>query len=67
MGGGLGITMHGAIRIATDDTEWAMPECAIGLFPDVGGSYFLPRLNGNISLGLYLGMTTSRLKGRELV
>jgi hypothetical protein len=41
-------------------TVFAMPECAIGLFPDVGGSYFLPRLPG--SLGLYLALTGARLK-----
>ena len=43
-------------------TLFAMPECAIGLFPDVGGSYFLPRLPG--SLGLYLALTGARLKVR---
>jgi len=61
MGGGAGISVHGKYRIATEKTLFAMPETAIGLFPDVGGSYFLPRLKGN--LGLYLGLTGHRLKG----
>jgi len=61
MGGGVGLSVHGKYRIATEKTLFAMPETAIGLFPDVGGSYFLPRLKGN--LGLYLGLTGHRLKG----
>ncbi|KAF7994817.1 hypothetical protein HCN44_004289 [Aphidius gifuensis] len=52
MGGGVGLSVHGQYRVATETTLFAMPETAIGLFPDVGGSYFLPRLNGK--LGLYL-------------
>ena len=56
------------MRIATDNTVYAMPETAIGFFTDVGGSYFLSRVkNGDTSLGLYLGLTGHRLKGRELV
>lgn len=55
MGGGLGISVHGQYRIATERTMIAMPETQIGLFPDVGGTFFLPRLAGN--LGLYLGLT----------
>src|SRR5690606_35771695 len=46
MGGGVGLSVHGMLRIAGDRTLVAMPEPAIGLFPDVGGSYFLPRLPG---------------------
>lgn len=57
MGGGVGLSIHGSIRIATENTVFAMPETGIGLFPDVGGSYFLPRIKGNINLGLYLGIT----------
>ncbi|CAL7937470.1 unnamed protein product [Xylocopa violacea] len=60
MGGGVGLSVHGKYRIATEKTLFAMPETAIGLFPDVGGTYFLPRLKGQ--LGLYLGLTGDRLK-----
>lgn len=55
MGGGLGMSVHGRYRVATEKTLIAMPETKIGLFPDVGGSYFLPRLQ--VNLGLYLGLT----------
>ena len=67
MGGGVGLTWHSPVRIATDNTVYAMPETAIGFFTDVGGSYFLSRVNNDISLGLYLGLTGHRLKGRDLV
>ncbi|XP_017848257.1 3-hydroxyisobutyryl-CoA hydrolase, mitochondrial isoform X1 [Drosophila busckii] len=64
MGGGVGLSVHGKYRVATDRTLFAMPETAIGLFPDVGGSYFLPRLQGK--LGLYLGLTGYRLRGGDV-
>lgn len=68
MGGGVGLTWHSPVRIATDHSMFAMPETAIGFFTDVGGSYFLPRIrNGDFSLGLYLGLTGFRVKGRDLV
>ncbi|MBV7539268.1 enoyl-CoA hydratase/isomerase family protein [Duganella sp. sic0402] len=54
MGGGMGIA-QGGVRILTDKTRMAMPEVNIGLFPDVGGSYFLSRAPG--ALGYYLGVT----------
>jgi enoyl-CoA hydratase/carnithine racemase len=54
MGGGMGLAQGCALRIATDKTKVAMPETTIGLFPDVGGSYFLPRAPGQ--LGAYLGL-----------
>ncbi|GAA5890979.1 hypothetical protein JCM5296_001249 [Sporobolomyces johnsonii] len=60
-GGGLGLSMHGAFRVATETTQVAMPETKIGLFPDVGANFFLPRLDGQ--LGLYLALTSSPLKG----
>lgn len=64
MGGGVGLSVHGKYRVATERTLYAMPETAIGLFPDVGGGYFLPRMAGN--LGIYLGLTGFRLKGRDV-
>ncbi|XP_026833946.1 3-hydroxyisobutyryl-CoA hydrolase, mitochondrial isoform X2 [Drosophila erecta] len=64
MGGGVGLSVHGKYRVASDRTLFAMPETAIGLFPDVGGSYFLPRLQGK--LGLYLGLTGYRLRGGDV-
>ncbi|XP_024053525.2 3-hydroxyisobutyryl-CoA hydrolase, mitochondrial isoform X2 [Terrapene carolina triunguis] len=64
MGGGVGLSVHGHFRVATEKTLFAMPETAIGLFPDVGGGYFLPRLPGKI--GYYLALTGFRLKGRDL-
>ena len=57
MGGGVGLSWHSPIRIATNNSMYAMPETAIGYFCDVGGSYFLSRVKGDISLGLYLGLT----------
>uniref|UniRef100_A0A8C4QCR1 3-hydroxyisobutyryl-CoA hydrolase n=1 Tax=Eptatretus burgeri TaxID=7764 RepID=A0A8C4QCR1_EPTBU len=64
MGGGVGLSVHGSFRVATERTLFAMPETAIGLFPDVGGGYFLPRLQGK--LGLYLALTGFRLKGKDV-
>ena len=61
MGGGVGISVNGKFRLATEKTIFAMPECAIGLVPDVGGGFFLPRLPGQ--LGMFLGLTGHRLKG----
>lgn len=65
MGGGVGLSVHGKYRIATEKTLFAMPETAIGLFPDVGATYFLSRLKGK--LGIYLGLTGHRLKGITLI
>ncbi len=65
MGGGVGVSIHGAVRVATERTMFAMPETGIGLFPDVGGTWFLPRLPGRI--GMWLGLTGSRLKGEDTV
>ena len=65
MGGGVGLSVHGSIRIAGPSTMFAMPETGIGLFPDVGGSHFLPRLPG--ALGMYLGLTGVRLGAADCV
>ncbi len=60
MGGGVGVSVHGRYRVACETTLFAMPETGIGFFPDVGGSYFLPRCPGE--LGMYLALTGARLK-----
>ncbi|MGO4203992.1 enoyl-CoA hydratase/isomerase family protein [Rhodococcus sp. TAF43] len=65
MGGGLGISVHGSIRVVTEKAGLAMPETAIGFFPDVGASYFLPRLTG--ATGMYLGLTGARASGADAV
>ncbi|XP_028924994.1 3-hydroxyisobutyryl-CoA hydrolase, mitochondrial isoform X2 [Ornithorhynchus anatinus] len=65
MGGGVGLSVHGHFRVATEKTLFAMPETAIGLFPDVGGGYFLPRLPGK--LGYFLALTGFRLRGRDVL
>lgn len=64
MGGGVGLSVHGKYRVATEKTLFAMPETAIGLFPDVGGTHFLPRLSNR--LGFYLALTGERLKGEDV-
>lgn len=65
MGGGVGVSVHGSHRIVGDRTVFAMPETGIGLFPDVGGTYFLPRCPGKI--GMYLALTGARLKAADCV
>ena len=65
MGGGVGLSVHGSHRIATERLTFAMPETGIGLFPDVGGTYFLPRLPGET--GIYLGLTGARLKAADAI
>jgi enoyl-CoA hydratase len=63
MGGGAGISVNGAYRIATERTLFAMPETAIGLFPDVGATRFLNRCPGRI--GRYLGLSGARLNAAD--
>lgn len=60
MGGGVGVSVHGSHRVSDETVTFAMPETGIGLFPDVGGSWFLPRMPGEI--GMYLALTGERLK-----
>ena len=64
MGGGVGISVHGSHRVATERTLFAMPETGIGLFPDVGGGWSLPRLGP--PLGMWLALTGERLKGGDV-
>ncbi|MFT4041611.1 MAG: enoyl-CoA hydratase/isomerase family protein [Gordonia sp. (in: high G+C Gram-positive bacteria)] len=65
MGGGLGISVHGEVRVVTDKALIAMPETAIGFFPDIGASYFLPRLPRGV--GMWLGLTGARVRGADAV
>ncbi|HMN54840.1 MAG TPA: enoyl-CoA hydratase/isomerase family protein [Sphingopyxis sp.] len=63
MGGGVGISQPAPYRVATEHTRFAMPETGIGLFPDVGGGWYLPRLEGRV--GVFLALTGARLDGAE--
>jgi enoyl-CoA hydratase/carnithine racemase len=63
MGGGVGISVHGSHRVAGDRFAFAMPEVGIGFFPDVGATWFLPRLPGEI--GTYCALTGERLKAAD--
>jgi enoyl-CoA hydratase len=65
MGGGIGLSVHGDIRVTTEAGLFAMPETAIAMFPDVGATFMLPRLPG--ALGMYLGLTGTRLQGADAV
>ena len=65
MGGGVGIGCHASHRITCESTQIAMPECGIGLVPDVGGSFLLARAPGR--LGEYLGLTGSRMAAADAI
>lgn len=65
MGGGIGLMNGASFRVVTERTVMAMPEMSIGLYPDVGGTYFLNRLPEG--LGLFLGLTSARFKGTDAV
>jgi enoyl-CoA hydratase len=61
MGGGVGISQPARFRVATENTKFAMPETGIGLFPDVGGGWYLSRLEGRV--GQFLALTGARIAG----
>jgi enoyl-CoA hydratase len=63
MGGGVGISQPARFRVATENSRFAMPETGIGLFPDVGGGWYLSRLEGRV--GVFLALTGARLDGAE--
>ena len=65
MGGGVGLSIHGRYRVATERTLFAMPETGIGLIPDVGASYALPRLRGEI--GTWAALTGARLRAADCI
>ena len=63
MGGGVGISVHGSHRVAGDRYQFAMPEVGIGFFPDVGATWFLPRMPGE--LGTFCALTGERFGGAD--
>jgi enoyl-CoA hydratase/carnithine racemase len=65
MGGGVGISIHGSYRVISENALFAMPETAIGLYPDVGGTYALPRMPGEI--GMYLALTGVRIGPADMM
>jgi enoyl-CoA hydratase len=65
MGGGVGVSVHGSHRVAGDRLLFAMPEVGIGFFPDVGATWFLPRLPGE--LGTFCALTAERLRAEDAV
>jgi enoyl-CoA hydratase len=65
MGGGVGVSIHGSYRVGTPNLVFAMPETAIGFYPDIGASYFLPRMP--FKMGYYLGLTGERITSSDCV
>jgi len=65
MGGGCGLSQHADLRLVTEDVEWAMPECTLGLVPDVGSTFFLNELPDGV--GRYLALTGTRLNAKEMM
>ena len=65
MGGGVGISIHGSHRVAGDKFQFAMPEVGIGFFPDVGATWFLPRMPGE--LGTYCALTGERMRNADAI
>ncbi|PRP84290.1 3-hydroxyisobutyryl-CoA hydrolase, mitochondrial-like [Planoprotostelium fungivorum] len=67
MGGGVGLSISSQIRIVTQNTVFAMPETGIGLFPDVGGTFFLSKDKLKGPLGVYIGVTGQKLSGADCI
>lgn len=72
MGGGMGLSVHGSHRVVTENTVMAMPECAIGFFPDIGASWFLPRVSllgrgPSLAVGRWMGLGGQRITGADAV
>ena len=68
MGGGVGISIYGKYQVATERTVWSMPETGIGLFPDVGSLYWMPRLlSPHEGMAVYLALTGRRLQADDLI
>src|SRR3954452_7674347 len=65
MGGGVGVSIHGSHRVAGDRFQFAMPEVGIGFFPDVGATWLLPRLPGEV--GTYLALTGERIRVADAI
>ncbi len=65
MGGGIGVSVYGSHRIVIDSTKFAMPECAIGLFPDIGAAWFLPKAPGKI--GIYHALTGTPMNAADVL
>jgi len=65
MGGGVGLSIYGNYRLTSEKTKFAMPETAIGFFPDVGGSFFLSQLKKGV--GMYLGLTGNICNTRDIM
>ena len=65
MGGGIGVSAHGSLRVVTERSSLAMPEVGIGFIPDVGGTYLLSRAPGE--LGTYMGLTGSRIGAADAI
>lgn len=65
MGGGVGLSVHGAYRVGTERLVMAMPETGIGFFPDIGGTYFLSRCGDE--LGVYLGLTGDKIDAGDAI
>lgn len=67
MGGGVGLSVHGPVRVATEKSLFAMPEVSIGFFPDVGATHVLPRIRAGKEVGLYLALTGARMGASDLM